>query len=220
MFFSRPCICTHTHNLIKSIQTSLCSSKLKPRCQYDRTYQYKRRQKSVCCSLLSSTSSMGRSGVLSDFECGLVIFCHISKKSVRDMATLLKLPRSMVGDVIVKWKCEGTTTVKPLPTDRDHQVLKMVVRETCQTSSETITREFHNAVNCPASTMTVCREFKGMWFHRRAAAHKPNISPVNAKSRLKWCKERHHWTVNSWKCVIWGDESHYTMWRSDGRVWV
>jgi hypothetical protein len=56
---------------------------------------------------------MGRSGKLSDFECGLVIVFHISKKSVRDIATLLKLPKSMVGDVIVKWKSDGTTTTKP-----------------------------------------------------------------------------------------------------------
>jgi hypothetical protein len=56
---------------------------------------------------------MGRSGELSDFEHGLVIGCYISKKSVRDIATLIKLPKSMVGDVIVKWKCEGTTTTKP-----------------------------------------------------------------------------------------------------------
>jgi hypothetical protein len=75
-------------------------------------------------------------------------------------------------------------------------------------------------MNCPASTMTGCRELRGMGFHGRAAAHKPNISPVNAKRLLKLCKERHHWTVDSWKCVILGDESHYTMWQSDGRVWV
>jgi hypothetical protein len=41
---------------------------------------------------------MGRSGELSDFERGL----HISKKSVRGIAALLKLPKSIVGDVTVK----------------------------------------------------------------------------------------------------------------------
>jgi hypothetical protein len=51
---------------------------------------------------------MGRSGELSDFKHGLVIGCHISKKSVRDIATLLRLPRLAVGDVLVKWKHEGT----------------------------------------------------------------------------------------------------------------
>jgi hypothetical protein len=61
---------------------------------------------------------------------------------------------------------------------------------------------------------------RGMRFHGRAAAHKPNISPVNAKCRLKWRKERRHWRVDNWKHVIWGDESRYAMWWSDGRVWV
>jgi hypothetical protein len=61
-----------------------------------------------------------------------------------------------------------------LMTDRDRRVLKKVVRETRQTSSEAITREFRSATKCPASTMTVRRELGG-------AAHKPNISPVNAK---------------------------------------
>jgi transposase len=106
---------------------------------------------------------VGRSGELSDFERRLVIGCHISKKSVKDIATLLKLPKSTVGDVIVKWKREDTTTTKPRPgrprlvTDRDRRALKKVVCETRQTSSETIAREFRSATNCPASTMTASR---------------------------------------------------------------
>jgi hypothetical protein len=56
---------------------------------------------------------MSRSGELTDFERELVIGCHISKKCVRDLVTLLKLPKSTTGDVIVKWKREGTTTINP-----------------------------------------------------------------------------------------------------------
>jgi transposase len=106
---------------------------------------------------------MGRSREHSDFERGLVIGCHISKKYDRDIATLLKLPKSKVGDEIVKWKHEGTTTMKPRPgrprlmTDKDRPALKKLVRETRQTSSETITREFPSAMNCPTSTMTESR---------------------------------------------------------------
>jgi hypothetical protein len=107
-----------------------------------------------------------------------------------------------------------------LMTDSDCRVLKKVVRETRQTSSKTITREFHSAMNCPASTMPVRQELRGTGFHGQAAAQKPNISPVDAKCLIKWCEEQCHWTVDNWNCVILGDESHYTMWQSDGRVWV
>jgi hypothetical protein len=55
---------------------------------------------------------MGRSGELSDIEHGLVIGCHISKKSVRNTDTLLKLPKPII-DVTVKLKHEGITTTKP-----------------------------------------------------------------------------------------------------------
>jgi transposase len=201
------------HYLIKSMRTSICSSKLKPRCHYDHTYRYKRRQKAVCCSILSSTSKMSRSGELSDSERGLIVGCHVSKKSVRDIATILKLPKTAIGDVIVKWKREGTATKKRRPgrprlvANKDRQALKNVVLETHQISSETTTREFGSATNCSASTMTVPRELRGMGFHGGAAAHKPSILPVNAKHHLKWCKEWRDWTVDSWKRVIWSDES-------------
>jgi transposase len=138
---------------------------------------------------------MGRSGELSNLKRGLVIGFHISKKSDRDTASLLNLPMLTAGDVIVKWKREGTTTTKPrlgrprLMTDRDRRALKKIVCETCQTSSETITREFCSATNCPASTMTMRRELSEMGFHEQATAHEPNISPVSAKLRLKWNTE-------------------------------
>jgi hypothetical protein len=80
--------------------------------------------------------------------------------------------------------------------------------------------QFRSAMNCPASTMTVCQELRRMGFHGRAATHKPNILPLNAKCCLKCCKERRHWTVDNLTCVIWGDELRYIMWRSNGRVWM
>jgi hypothetical protein len=107
----------------------------------------------------------------------------------------------------MKWKREGKHN-EPRPgrprlmTDRDRRALKKTVRETRQTSSETIAREFRSAPNCPARTMTVCRHLGGMGFHGRAAAHKPNISPVNTKRLLKWYKERRHWTVDNETCDL------------------
>lgn len=47
---------------------------------------YQGRQKAVCCLLLSSTGSIGRSGELSDFKCGIVIVAT----SVRNLPGTLK----------------------------------------------------------------------------------------------------------------------------------
>jgi hypothetical protein len=59
-----------------------------------------------------------------------------------------------------------------------------------------------------------------MDFHDRAAAHKPKISMHNAKSRLLWCKACHHWTLEQWMRILWCDESRFTIWQFDGRIWV
>jgi hypothetical protein len=76
-------------------------SRLKLRCHHERTYRHKRRQKAVCCSLLTSISKMGRSGEL----IGLVIGWHFSKKSVRDIAN-----PSQVSQVNGWWRdCEVET---------------------------------------------------------------------------------------------------------------
>ncbi|GIX95136.1 transposable element Tc1 transposase [Caerostris extrusa] len=34
-----------------------------------------------------------------------------------------------------------------------------------------------------------------------------------------WCKAHRNWTVVQWKRILWSDESRFTLYRSDGRVW-
>jgi hypothetical protein len=99
----------NTYYLIKSIRKSLCNCKLKPRCHYGRTYQYIRRQKAVCCSLLNSTSSMGRSREFSEFERGLVTGCHISKK----LSETLQPSSSYPNRRLVTWLWGGNVKAQP-----------------------------------------------------------------------------------------------------------
>ena len=55
-----------------------------------------------------------------------------------------------------------------------------------------------------------------MGFHGQAAAHKPKITMRNAKLWLEWFKVHHISTLKQWKRVLWSDESHFTIWQSDG----
>jgi hypothetical protein len=67
---------------------------------------------------------MARTEELSDIQPGTVIGCHRSSKSVRQISTLLELPRSTVSGVIVKGKGLGATSAQPHKlTERDCRVL-------------------------------------------------------------------------------------------------
>ena len=156
---------------------------------------------------------------LSNFQRGTVIGCHLSSKSVHQIPALIELPPSTVSAVIVKWKCLGATMAQPRSgrphklTEWDHRVLKRVTHKNCLSLVATLTTEFQTASGSNVSTRTVCRELHEMGFHGRAAAHKPKITMCNAKRRLQW-------TLEQWKHILWSDESRFTIWQSDERIWV
>ena len=42
----------------------------------------------------------------------------------------------------------------------------------------------------------------------------------NVKRQQDLCKVRRHWTLEQRKRVLWNDESRFTIWQSDGQIWV
>ena len=100
---------------------------------------------------------MGHTEELSDFQHGIVIGCHLSNKSVRQISALLELPRSTVSAVIVKWKRLGTTTAQP----RSGKPYKLADRLSLVA---TLTTEFQSDSGSNVSTSTVRRELHQMGF--------------------------------------------------------
>lgn len=169
---------------------------------------------------------MVRGNELSNFQRGVIIGCHLSGMSVRDISRKLQHPKSTIFDVIRKWKHEGAETVKQRSgrpskmTDRARRTLKRVVVHNRQSSANCIAQEFREASGIKVSTKTIRRQLHTLGYHGRAAAYKPLITPRNARNRLAWCKARRNLPLESWKDILWTDESRYTVFRSDGRVWV
>ncbi|GFX69643.1 QLQ domain-containing protein [Trichonephila clavipes] len=83
-----------------------------------------------------------------------------------------------------------------------------------------VSQDGGNVSGISVSSRTIRRELKNLGFHGNATAHKPNITSQNAKHRLKRCRAHRHWTVDTWKNVLWSDESRFIVWQSDGRVWL
>ncbi|KAL6467451.1 hypothetical protein MHYP_G00231280 [Metynnis hypsauchen] len=131
---------------------------------------------------------MGRTEELSDFQRGTVIGCHLSKKSVREISTMLDLPRSTVSNVIVKWKRLGITTALPRSgrphklSEHDLRVLERVASENRLSPVAALTTEFENASGTSVSRRTVRRELHGMGFRGQSAAQKAKIIRRNAKT--------------------------------------
>lgn len=169
---------------------------------------------------------MPRSSELSDFEKGIIVGYHKNGRFLRDISSELNYPKSTVAYVIKKWKVSGDCRNVPRvgrPTklgDRDRRVLSREIRKNRTHPMGHILQEFQQASGSVVSINTIRKEAHLLGFHGRAAAHKPLITKSNRAARLKWCKAHRNWTVDQWKGVLWSDESRFTLYRSDGRVWV
>ena len=168
---------------------------------------------------------MPRSQELTDFSKGEIVGCHRCGLSIRDIAEKLQQPKSTVMDVIKRWKNDHCTKrIRPgrpkKIQERDRRVLKREIRKNRCTPMGNIHREFHMATGCSVSTKTMRNEAHALGYHGRAAVHKPLVTKGNRAARLQWAKEHREWTVEDWKRVVWSDESRFTLFRSDGRVWV
>ncbi|GFW84140.1 transposable element Tcb2 transposase [Trichonephila clavipes] len=169
---------------------------------------------------------MSKSKELSEFDRGSIVGCHLCGKSVRETADILQKPKSTVSDVILKWKRRDSETAEKrtgrpkILGERSRRTLKRVVKQNRKSSLVEISQEFQSSSGISVSSRTVRRELKNLGFHGRAAAHKLNITPQNAKHRLQWCRAHRHWTADMRNTVLWSDESRFTVLQSDGHVWV
>ncbi|GFW23487.1 transposable element Tc1 transposase [Trichonephila clavipes] len=146
---------------------------------------------------------MSKSKELREFDRGSIVGCHLCGKSVREIADILQKPKSTVSDVIVKWKrrdserAEKRTGRPKILGKRSRRTLKKVVKQNRKSSLVEISQEFQSSSGIRVSSRTVRRELKNLGFHSRAASHKPNITPQNAKHRLQWFKAHRLWTVEN-----------------------
>ncbi|GIY31257.1 transposable element Tc1 transposase [Caerostris darwini] len=169
---------------------------------------------------------MLRSSELSDFEKGIIIGYPKCGRSLRDISSYLKYQKSTVAYVIKKWKVSGDCRNVPRvgrPTklgDRDRRVLTREIRKNRTQQMALIREEFQQASGSIVSMNTIRKEAHLHGFHGRTAAHKPLITKSNRAAQLMWCKAHRIWTVDQWKRILWSDESKFTLYRSDGRVWV
>ncbi|KAK1794911.1 hypothetical protein P4O66_010109 [Electrophorus voltai] len=96
-------------------------------------------------------------------------------------------------------------------------MLRHIVRKDHQLSAESIATDLQTSCGLQISSRTVLR---GMCFHGQTAASKLYITKHNAKRQMQWCKPCHQRTLEQWRHILWNNNSCFSVWQSDGRIWV
>lgn len=170
---------------------------------------------------------MGRSKNTSFDLLQLVIFHYEKGCSYRKIASMLKLSKSTVGDIILRYKNEDRLepikqTGRPkLLTERDNRLIMRKVKEDPKISAPKLQIYLEQYAKKKVSLQTIRRCIHNHGFFGRIARKKPWVSNKNRKMRLDFASNYILKEEDYWSDVIFCDESKFNLFGSDGRprVW-
>ena len=99
---------------------------------------------------------------------------------------------------------------------------RLLVRQPLQNRREIVpqlrTEWMQNGIQ--ASNTTVRRQLKEAGLVAHVALKKPLLTAVHRRKRLQFALAHSNWTWINWSVVLWTDESRFTLFQNDGRVFV
>lgn len=157
----------------------------------------------------------------------LVVFHHVKGKTIRNIAEILKMKRSTVGNIISRYKNEDRIDLKArsgrpcILTTREKRSILQNVKVNPRLSSSKLAEEVQQKYNKDVSAETVRSFLRKHGFHARVPRKKPFINELNRRRRIAFAKKYRNHSINFWKTVIFADESKFNIHGSDGRdlVW-
>jgi transposase len=171
---------------------------------------------------------MGSKKDLTATQRGAIIYGFLRKDSYRTIAANIGCEKSVVGNIIRKYRETGTAepqSKRPgrssLLTVSDRSALKtLVINGNRRLNAAQITTVFNTQTKLNISKKTIRRTLKKENLSSCIARPKPLVSPINALKRLTWCLARKDWTARHFRRILWSDESSFQLFQQVFcRVW-
>lgn len=156
----------------------------------------------------------------------LILKYKNEKKSVRDIAKILNIPKSSVQYILKKFETTGTLQTlprsgRPCKTSAtDDRRITLAVKKKPKVSAREIAEDMQGQ-GIMISTTTVKRRLHASKFRGYKARCKPLISLKNRKARVAFAEKYLDKPEKFWKQVLWTDETKINLFQHDGKptVW-
>lgn len=149
-----------------------------------------------------------------------------SGKSIREVANLLKLPKSTVHRISKKGSNNEDLARKPGSGRRRKTTLttdRLIHRKSVNNpflTAEDISIDLNENYGIQIGRMTVSRRLASFGLNGRVAVKKPLISAKNRAKRIAFARKHLNWTVEDWSNVLFSGESKFFIFGSDGKRYV
>ncbi|GFT90615.1 transposable element Tc1 transposase [Trichonephila clavipes] len=98
----------------------------------------------------------------------------------------------------------------------------------CVVDAQQVANQFLAASGKQISRKTVARRLRGGGLYARRPVVCVPLTRQHRTARLQWCREHHNWTEQDWACVLFSDESMFSLswdcrrqliWRESGTAY-
>ncbi|GFX03935.1 retrovirus-related Pol polyprotein from transposon 297 [Trichonephila clavipes] len=80
-----------------------------------------------------------------------------------------------------------------------------------RTTAQQVANQFLAASGKQISRKTVARRLRGGRLYARRPVVCVPLTRQHRTARLQWCREHHNWTEQDWACVLFSDESRFSL---------
>ncbi|GFW33354.1 transposable element Tcb2 transposase [Trichonephila clavipes] len=160
---------------------------------------------------------------IDDFMRGRIIGKIEEGRKITDVAREFDIAHSVVSRMWKSFKTTGMCSRRhgggrvrsTTPTEDRYFVLS--AKRNRRTTAQQVANQFLAASEKHISRTTVARRLRrGGLYARRPVVCVP-FTRQHRTARLQWCREHHNWTEQDWACVLFSDESRFSL-SSDCRL--
>ncbi|GFT28037.1 HTH_Tnp_Tc3_2 domain-containing protein [Trichonephila clavipes] len=156
---------------------------------------------------------------LDDFMRGRIIGKIEEGRKITDVAREFDIAHSVVSRLWKSFKITGMCSRRhgggrvrsTMPAEDRYIVLS--AERIRRTTAQQVANQFLAASGKQISRKTVARRLRGGELYARKPVVCVPLTRQHRTARLQWCREHHDWTEQDWACVLFSDESRFSLYR-------
>ncbi|GFV18460.1 transposable element Tcb1 transposase [Trichonephila clavipes] len=168
---------------------------------------------------------------IDDFMRGRIIG-KIKGRKITDVAREFDIAHSVVSRLWKSFKTTGMCSRRHgggrvrSTTPAEDRYIVLSAKRNRRTTAQQVANQFLAASGKQISRKTVARRLRGGGLYARRPVVCVPLTRQHRTARLQWCREHHNWTEQDWACVLFSDESRFSLssdrqliWRESGTAY-
>ncbi|GFV88828.1 transposable element Tcb2 transposase [Trichonephila clavipes] len=171
---------------------------------------------------------------IDDFMRGRIIGKIEEGQKITDVAREFNIAHSVVSRLYKSFKTTGMCSRRHgggrvrSTTPAEDRYIVLSAKRNRRTTAQQVANQFLAASGNQISRKTVARRLRGGGLYARRFVVCVPLTRQHRTARLQWCREHHNWTEQDWACVLFSDESRFSLssdcrrqliWRESGTAY-